>query len=102
MSTLYRVKNKHYLQLLTLYAQITHNIMWIRVGYIYEKPHDMMNAVQEIIVKVVMCMTLMTDDLLVDSYNQAVMLHLDEEFIALLLAEMQRRRLRPVLTQHDQ
>lgn len=45
-------------------------------------------------------MTLMTDDLLVDSYNQAVMLHLDEEFIALLLAEMQRRRLRPVLTQN--
>ena len=45
-------------------------------------------------------MTWMTDDLLVDSYNQAVMLHLDEEFIALLLAEMQRRRLRPDFIQH--
>ena len=55
----------------------------------------MMDEVKEFSVKVVVTMTWMTDDLLVDSYNQAVLLHLDEEFIALLLAEMQRRRLRP-------
>lgn len=74
--------------------------MWIRAGYISRNAHDMMDEVKEFSVKVVITMTLMTDDLLVDSYNQAVMLHLDEEFIALLLAEMQRRRLRPVLTQN--
>lgn len=86
--------------MLTLYAQITHNFMWIRAGYISILSHAMMDEVKEFSVKVVVTMTWMTDDLLVDSYNQAVMLHLDEEFIALLLAEMQRRRLRPDFIQH--
>lgn len=42
-------------------------------------------------------MALLSDELLIDSYYQAVQLHLDEEFIALLLAEIQRRRLHPTL-----
>ncbi|WP_084159334.1 sporulation histidine kinase inhibitor Sda [Paenibacillus taiwanensis] len=42
-------------------------------------------------------MALLSDELLVDSYLQAIRLRLDEEFIALLLAEMKRRRLRPTV-----
>ncbi|SMG56836.1 developmental checkpoint coupling sporulation initiation to replication initiation [Paenibacillus aquistagni] len=42
-------------------------------------------------------MALLSDELLVDSYYQAVQLNLDEEFIALLLAEIQRRGLHPTI-----
>lgn len=71
--------------------------MWIKVGYSILLSHAMMKKVQEIIVKVVIEVALITDELLVDSYYQAVRLNLDEEFIALLLAELQRRRLRQTI-----
>ncbi|TVX87123.1 MULTISPECIES: sporulation histidine kinase inhibitor Sda [Paenibacillus] len=45
-------------------------------------------------------MALLSDEMLFESYSQAVRLQLDEEFIALLLAEMQRRRLRPTIPQY--
>ncbi|UHA74594.1 sporulation histidine kinase inhibitor Sda [Paenibacillus sp. 481] len=44
-------------------------------------------------------MALLSDDMLMDSYEQAVKLRLDEEFIVLLLAEMKKRRLLPTLFQ---
>ncbi|MGZ9585336.1 sporulation histidine kinase inhibitor Sda [Paenibacillus marinisediminis] len=45
-------------------------------------------------VKVVIKMALLSDELLTESYHQAVQLNLDEDFIAMLLVEMKRRRLR--------
>lgn len=38
-------------------------------------------------------MALLTDDLLLESYYKATQLQLDQEFIALLLAEIHRREL---------
>ncbi|WP_082672937.1 sporulation histidine kinase inhibitor Sda [Paenibacillus senegalimassiliensis] len=38
-------------------------------------------------------MALLTDDLLLESYYKANQLQLDQEFIALLLAEIRRREL---------
>lgn len=52
---------------------------------------------QESLGKVVMQMALLSDELLIDSYQQAIRLRLDEEFIALLLEEMKRRCLCPTL-----
>jgi Sporulation inhibitor A. len=40
-------------------------------------------------------MELLSDDLLVDSYYMAVQLHLEAEFIRLLLNEMERRGINP-------
>ena len=40
-------------------------------------------------------MALLSDEMLIHSYNQAVQLQLDEDFIVMLLAEMHKRRLRP-------
>ncbi|BFH12176.1 sporulation histidine kinase inhibitor Sda [Paenibacillus dendritiformis] len=42
-------------------------------------------------------MALLSDELLMDSYEQAIKLGLDDDFIALLLAEIQKRRLHPTL-----
>ncbi|EPY08303.1 hypothetical protein PAALTS15_05088 [Paenibacillus alvei TS-15] len=44
-----------------------------------------------------MQMALLSDELLIDSYEQAIRLRLDEEFIVLLLEEMKRRCLCPTL-----
>ncbi|MBN3525502.1 sporulation histidine kinase inhibitor Sda [Paenibacillus apiarius] len=44
-------------------------------------------------------MALLSDELLMDSYEQAIQLQLDDEFIALLLKEIRRRRLHPTLFQ---
>lgn len=38
-------------------------------------------------------MTLLNDDILVETYQKAVELKLDREFISLLLAEINRRKL---------
>lgn len=38
-------------------------------------------------------MEMLTDDMLLESYRMAMMLQLDQEFIALLLAEIHRRAL---------
>lgn len=43
--------------------------------------------------KGVLPMALLTDDLLLESYYKATQLQLDQEFIALLLAEIRRREL---------
>lgn len=40
-------------------------------------------------------MALLTDELLLESYHMATELQLDQEFIALLLAEIRRRKLEP-------
>ncbi|WP_010271159.1 sporulation histidine kinase inhibitor Sda [Paenibacillus senegalensis] len=45
-------------------------------------------------------MTLLNDDILVETYQKAVELNLDREFISLLLAEINRRKLElPLLEQ---
>lgn len=43
-------------------------------------------------------MAFLSDELLIDCYEQAIKLHLDEEFIALLLKEIKRRCLCPPLS----
>ncbi|MBA9084443.1 developmental checkpoint coupling sporulation initiation to replication initiation [Fontibacillus solani] len=39
-------------------------------------------------------MEMLTDDMLLESYRMATVLHLDQEFIGLLLAEIHRRDLK--------
>lgn len=77
-------------RLSTLYSQIFSNHLWIieRLFSFYIPWYD---ENERKIRKVVLRMALLSDELLIDSYKQAVRLRLDSHFIALLFREIKRR-----------
>lgn len=81
---------KEFNRLLTRYSQDFHKGLWIRGTLVllgntwYDKEKYRKDELP---------MAMLSDEMLLESYYMATELHLDREFIALLLAEIHRRNL---------
>lgn len=78
----------------TKYAHDFHNRMWIKEQLFLFKGHVKMSRKKK--GRMVLGMEILSDELLVDSYNLAVQLNLDPEFIRLLFAEIRKREIEPL------
>ncbi|WP_420851901.1 MULTISPECIES: sporulation histidine kinase inhibitor Sda [Paenibacillus] len=77
--------------ILTIYPQDMHTYLWITERLFYQKPHDTISLNYRIWV---ISVRQISDETLIDSYYKALDLRLESDFLELLLAEIQRRKLK--------